>query len=225
MLKLSKRGHFVMSEEVHTEKEIVALEQSIPKKKKKVIIATIIILLVAAIAGGLYWKHEQTVQAEKAAAAAKKNTLETYKENMNLALAAATLVGSHAEKMGNQYHDVWYSAIFNHRYTTSDGQSHSYGTYSQAIKDQRDAYVKSSDTTKLKMEMATLESTVSKLKNPTVQYKEIYKELVDLYSTVTSFESLAEDPSGSLQSYTDDFNQLDTALAQKIKAIQVQLPK
>ncbi|MCM3724602.1 hypothetical protein M3226_02655 [Neobacillus cucumis] len=213
-----------MSEELQTE-ETAVLEESRPRKKKKVWLGLVVVLLVASIGGGLFWKHVQTVKAEEAAAEAKKKAIKNYEKNMGLALAAAIVVGTHSEKMADQYHDVWYSAIFNDRYTTSDGTKHSYGSFNQAIKDQNSVYEQSGDNLKLLSEMVVFEGYMNKLKNPPSKYEQLYQELVDLYATASSFEKLAESPSGSLQSYTNEFNQRDSELAEKIKSLQVQLPE
>jgi phage-related tail protein len=81
------------------------------------------------------------------------------------------------------------------------------------------------DNKELKRDRDNLDKTMNVLKNPPTQYKDLYKEIVDLYTNLSRFVEMANIPSGSLQSYTNDANSMDTDITKKIDSIRVQLPK
>lgn len=194
------------------------LPLDIPKKKKKGLFITIgIVLILIAAAGAWYWNYYNTAKAEK-----------QYKTNMALVLLSATTTAAKAEGMNmiNTYQQVWHDDIFNGGYTTSNGTYHSdrLSNFSQAIKDQHDIYDELGDNKKLAAGMISVNTTMDELKNPPSQYKDLYKEIVDLYSSLSRFVDMVNNPTGSLQSYSSDANNLDNDVSKKINSIKVQLP-
>jgi ABC-type transporter Mla subunit MlaD len=208
VVKFRYKGGFFMSDE---------LQLDMPKSKKKwLLITTGIILLLVVVAGFWYLNYHNKVNAEK-----------QYKENMSLFLLQSTKVGAKAESMINTYQEVWHDDIFNDGYTTSNGTYHKdrLNNFNQAIKDQWNIYDVLGDNKELKRDMDNVDKTINVLKNPPTQYKDLYKEIVDLYTDLSRFVEKANNPSGSLQSYTNDANSMDTDITKKIDSIRVQLPK
>ncbi|MCM2532543.1 hypothetical protein NDK43_09295 [Neobacillus pocheonensis] len=192
------------------------LPLDIPKKKKKGLFITIgIVLILIAAAGAWYWNYYNTAKAEK-----------QYKTNMALVLLSATTTAAKAEGMINTYQQVWHDDIFNGGYTTSNGTYHSdrLSNFSQAIKDQHDIYDELGDNKKLAAGMISVNTTMDELKNPPSQYKDLYKEIVDLYSSLSRFVDMVNNPTGSLQSYSSDASNMDNDISKKFNSIKVQLP-
>lgn len=193
------------------------LQLEAPKKKKKGLFISIGVILVLAVAAGAwYWNYYNTAKS-----------LDKYKANMALVFMKATNTAAKAEGMINTYQKVWHDDIFNSGYTTSNGTYHSDGldNFSQAIQDQRNIYDELGDNKQLTDGINSINTTMDVLKNPPSQYKDLYQQFVDLYSSLSSFVNMATDPSGSLQSYTSDANNLDNDIFKKINGIKVQLPK
>jgi hypothetical protein len=213
------------------------LPLDVSKKKKKGLFITIIgIVLVLAIGGSAYGYHYHTVQVEKQAeiqatkvkaekeADKKKQAELQYVKNINEVVFDITNAGAKTNDITNTYQKVWHDAIWDHIYTSSDGQIQIVSDFNTAISYQRAAYEKAGTISELQNEMSTINKLMIQLKEPPSKYKGLYSEVVDLYSTLTNFEKMAENPSGSLNSYSSDIDNLDNDLSKKINSIKVQLP-
>ena len=73
----------------------------------------------------------------------------------------------------------------------------------------------------IKSNKDSVNDLMKELKNPPDEYKEAYDELKDLYDSYLNIVNIATDPSGSLQTYTSNFNSADSDVAQKIQSIQI----
>ena len=51
---------------------------------------------------------------------------------------------------------------------------------------------------------------MKELQNPPKQYEDAYEKIKDFYDVYLEFTNLVINPSGSLQSYTSKFNELDS---------------
>ena len=54
---------------------------------------------------------------------------------------------------------------------------------------------------------------MKEMKNPPSKHKDAYKALLALYDEYNDFSSLVINPTGSLQSFTEEFNEADKSLA------------
>lgn len=70
-----------------------------------------------------------------------------------------------------------------------------------------------------------VDKMMDELKDPPEDYKDLYKEAVDLYTDYSEFNELATNPSGSYNSYSEKFEQLDTSLAKSLKRFETLLPE
>ena len=59
------------------------------------------------------------------------------------------------------------------------------------------------------------------LKNPPAEHKEAYDTLKEFYDCYLEFTSLATNPNGNLQSYTNDYNDLDSEVMSKYKKMEM----
>ena len=184
---------------------------SIPLFKKKsfwisfiVVVATVGILVF-----GL--KAYQNKQAEKYA--------QTYYTNLQLASSTMLTGASEAESVGNLIHDVWYNAIYDKYDITTN-------IYTTGASDFNDALANlfADDSFKNRIEsieanQIKVNSLMKELKNPPEQYAEAYDELNEYYDLYTEFVNLVISPNGSLQSFTNNFNDLDAKTANAYKKI------
>lgn len=64
---------------------------------------------------------------------------------------------------------------------------------------------------------------MKKLKNPPEKYKEAYEKMSKLYDSYIKLTNMVTDPNGSLQTYSDTFNETDTEVLNNYKALGVYL--
>lgn len=178
------------------------------RKKKKIIgISVAAIAVVLIIVAGLVINHN--------------NMLKEYNENMKLAASVMLSGAADAEKAGGLVHDVWYNAIWDK--FDSDTYKYTLGAY-----DFNDALNKLFSDSDFKAQIEQIKSnqrlvltTMKELNNPPSKYENAYMDLKELYNVYLEFTSLVVDPTGSLTSYTEDFNRLDTDFAKRFEAIQL----
>ena len=64
---------------------------------------------------------------------------------------------------------------------------------------------------------------MKELSNPPSEYKEAYLKLNSCYEDYVKFVTMAESPSGSLFSYSQNYNDLDSSLASKLKSLELHI--
>ena len=69
----------------------------------------------------------------------------------------------------------------------------------------------------------TVNSLMKKLKNPSEEYKDAYESLSKLYDAYISLTNLATDPTGSLQIYSQNFNDADNETLNCYNALKMYL--
>ena len=198
----------------------------ITKKSKKIIaIATIAVIAVAMITAIGVQTHKKNV-AEKAAAEAQKQS-EEYGTNLNMAAYSMLSGASDAETCGNLIKKVWYNAIYKESDSKTDKYTKPDGYY---VSDFNDALYKlfsdltfSSRVDKLSEQQDTVNALMKKLKNPPEKYKEAYEKMSKLYDSYIKLTNMVTDPNGSLQTYSDTFNETDTEVLNNYKALEVYL--
>lgn len=194
------------------------VEQQVRKSKKgKIALISLVIFVIIIVIIG-FFSNQQHKKAEKLAAEKR------YVKMMNQFVSDGLDAGEKSEDMVSTYQDVWHDAIFEDHYTI-DGKSYRSGDdFNDAMKAQYSSFQSNGDVTELEADQVGMEEDMKKLKNPPEKYKSMYKDIVDAYSSLDEFIQLADNPEGSLDSYTDKYNKLDGEVAKKLKAISVQLP-
>ena len=69
----------------------------------------------------------------------------------------------------------------------------------------------------------TVNSLMKKLKNPPEEYKDAYESLSKLYDAYISLTNLVTDPTGSLQTYSQNFNDADNETLNCYNALKMYL--
>lgn len=201
-------------------------EQKKTRKKKKIIISVIAILVVilALIAIVCVVKVTNQKKAEEAAAAAEAARVQAvndYASNLELASFTMLTGASTAEEAGTLIHDVWYDTIFDeHNADTSkytSGNSDFNDSLSELFSDEEFQ----DKIASIKSNQATVKELMQELTNPPAEYEEAYNTLKDYYDAYLELTNLAISPTGSLQSYTDDFNEADSNVLKYYNAMDV----
>ncbi len=179
-------------------------------KKVKVIIGIVVALVL--IGGATIFGVNQ--YQKKKAAEEYAQRVEEYADNLELATYSMLSGASDAETCGNLIKQVWYNAIYEKRDDTTDKYTRPKGYF---VSDFNDALGNLFSDTSFRSKIISIEenqrtvnSLMKELKNPPEEYKDAYEAISELYDAYISLTNLATDPSGSLQTFSTNFNDADT---------------
>lgn len=205
-------------ESVPQKVEIASVNLSTVKKSaKKYIIAAIVVLvlIIAGIVIGSIIKSNQSA----------KNS-EDYSENLKAATTTMLLGASEAESAGNLIKSVWYNTIYEERDTATDKytRSNGYG-FNKDFNDSLSAlFADSSFQSKIssiKSNQEIVSNLMKKLQNPPEEYEEAYEAIKEFYDAYLELTGLVISPSGSLQTYSSNFNNADSEASNCYKAMEM----
>lgn len=212
------------SEVIPQQVEVTGVKVS--KKSKKLIVIGIIAVIAVAISAAVGVQVHKKNMAAKAAAEAQKQS-EEYGSNLSLAAYSMLSGASDAETCGNLIKQVWYNAIYKESDSKTDKYTKPDGYY---VSDFNDALQNLFSDSSFSSQLAdindnkdTVNSLMKKLKNPPENYKDAYDSLSKLYDAYISLTNLATDPTGSLQTYSQNFNDADSETLNCYNALKMYL--
>lgn len=136
-----------------------------------------------------------------------------YQQKLNSIIYIIIDSGAEAEECGNLIHNVWYNAIFYVSNTDTDKYTKTNGCFNDDFNDSLDNLYKSKYFTEkisdIQCDQDKVLSLMKELNNPPPKYKEAYKNLLVLYNEYIDFSNIVINPEGSLQSFTEKFNEKD----------------
>lgn len=195
-----------------TPQQVEVTGVKITKKSKKIIMIAIIAVIGAAMIAAIGVQTHKKNVAAKAAAEAQKQS-EEYGTNLNLAAYSMLSGASDAETCGNLIKKVWYNSIYKKsdsktdKYTKPDGYFVS--DFNDALQNLFSESSFSGQIADINSNKDTVNSLMKKLKNSPEEYKDAYEALAKLYDAYISLTNLATDPTGSLQTFSQNFNDAD----------------
>jgi len=183
--------------------EITSVNLQNAKKftKKYIIIAIIVVVLV-----GLMLVVSSII---------KRNQSADYSKNLKSATTTMLIGATEAESAGNLIKSVWYNTIYEEYDTETDKytRSNGYG-FNDDFNDSLVALFSDSSfvskITSIKNNQETVSALMKALQNPPAEYEEAYDAIKEFYDAYLELTGLAIDPSGSLQTYSNNFNNADT---------------
>lgn len=181
--------------------------ENVPPKNKKqtktVIILVLVILAMIGIVAGA--KYAQEVQKEKERIA----FIENY--SLNLQLASATMLdgAADAEKAGGLIGSVWHNSIYGKSDPETDKYTAGASDFNEAIGALFDDETFQTKITAIEENQKNVKELMKGLKNPPEEYEEAYSAIKEYYDVYLKFTNLVINPTGSLQTYTDEFNEAD----------------
>lgn len=195
-----------------------------PTKTRKIIpvIAVVVIIIIAAIVALSIQKKNQQIAVH-----------DEYVDNL-VSVRYLMLDGAaDAEKLGNLVKSVWYNTIYEKRdgktdkYTINDTIKYRTTFHSDFNLSLRNLYA--DDSTKSTVEaIQTNQSSVAELmksiQNPTEEFKICYDTISEMYEAYSKMTSLAVSPSGSLSSYSENFNKADDDFMTFYNKLDTQIP-
>ncbi len=192
-------------------------------KKVKVIIGIVVALVL--IGGATIFGVNQ--YQKKKAAEEYAQRVEEYADNLELATYSMLSGASDAETCGNLIKQVWYNAIYEEKDDETDKYTRPNGYF---VSDFNDAlgnlFIDTSFQSKISSieeNQKTVASLMKELKNPPEEYKDAYEAISELYDAYLALTNLATDPSGSLQTFSSNFNDADTETLNCYKAMKLYL--
>lgn len=172
------------------------------KKSKKLLIGGIVIAVLAVIAIIAIFQFN------------KQNVAKSYEENLELITYTMLSGASDAETCGNLIKQVWYNAIYEELDSETDPYTRPNGYF---VSDFNDALQNLfSDTSfseqinSIEGNQDTVQSLMKEMKNPPEEHEEAYEALSELYDAYINFTNLVTNPSGSLQTFSTNFNDADS---------------
>lgn len=209
-----------------TPQQVEVTGVKITKKSKKIIVIATIAVIVAAIITVLGVQTHKKNVAAKAAAETQKQS-EEYGTNLNMAAYSMLSGASDAETCGNLIKQVWYNAIYEKSDSKTDKYTKPKGYYVSDFNDAlQNLFLDSSfsgQIADINENKDTVNSLMKKLKNPPEEYKDAYESLSKLYDAYISLTNLATDPTGSLQTYSQNFNDADNETLNCYNALKMYL--
>ena len=209
-----------------TPQQVEVTGVKITKKSKKIIMIAIIAVIGAAMIAAIGVRTHKKNVAAKAAAEAQKQS-EEYGTNLNLAAYTMLSGASDAETCGNLIKNVWYNAIYKESDSKTDKYTKPNGYF---VSDFDDALQNLFSDSSFSGQIAdinsnkdTVNSLMKKLKNPPEEYKDAYEALSKLYDAYISLTNLATDPTGSLQTFSQNFNDADNETLNCYNALKMYL--
>lgn len=209
-----------------TPQQVEVTGVKITKKSKKIIIIVAIAIVVAAIIAGVGVQTYKKNAADKAAAEAQKQS-EEYGSNLNMAAYSMLSGASDAETCGNLIKKVWYNAIYEEgdsetdKYTQPDG--YFVGDFNTALQNLFADSSFSSQIAEINDNKDAVNDLMKKLKNPPDEYQDAYEALSKFYDSYISLTNLATDPTGSLQTFSQNFTDADNEVLNCYNALKIYL--
>ncbi len=196
LAKLKESG-ILSEEEFLKEKEAILKKEDIakPKNTKKIIIIIISVVVITFLSGFTinYFVEKENAKREENERIKKENELElkltNYKLNIQSLETSILNEATELETMVIAYIKVWGEAI------------------KSSYKDFNDELIKqfkqfSTENEKRKEGKIKIDELMKNLQNPPENYLELYKLILEFYSTYTELYEMALNPSGSFSSYT-----------------------
>jgi type II secretory pathway pseudopilin PulG len=182
------------------------------RNTKKYIVIAVVAVLAVIIALFVSKNVKEKKLAEEAAqrSANYASTLETASYTM--------LLGAiEAEKAGNLIKSVWYNAIYEERDSKTDKYTRPNGRW---VDDFNVALGNLFSDSSFRSTISSIESNqdlvaglMKDLKNPPEEYEDAYDAIKELYDAYTALTNLVTNPSGSLTTFSQNFNTADTEVA------------
>ena len=195
------------------------------KSKKMIVIAVITIIIAPAITAIGVQTHKKNVAAKVAAEAQKQS--EEYGTNLNMAAYSILSGASDAETCGNLIKQVWYNSIYEQNDSKTDKYTKPNGYFVSDFNDAlKNLFLDSSFNDQIEDindNKDTVNSLMKKLKNPPEEYKDAYESISKLYDAYLSLTNLATDPTGNLQTYSQNFNDADNETLNCYNALKMYL--
>ena len=185
------------------------------KKSKKKLIIGIIVAIVVVIAAFIGITSYQAVQEQKAAEEHAQRLAE-YEKDLSSFLTWGHGAGIAAEGVVSTYSKVWHDAIFD-SYATINGER--YYDFNKALQAQYTVFSTDGTLEGMGASMELVNGVMKELKNPPEEFELEYQTALEAYSSLTDFVTLAENPTGNLQTFNQESSEKDNQMASDLQKL------
>ena len=183
-----------------------------PKNKKKLMIIGVIVVIAVIVA---------CIVGSKASA---KHRVESYNQDMGIVLQKMLDSAQSTEECCNLLIKVWDNSINEVRDSETDQYTRPDGYF---LSDFNDALVNVQTDKDFSQKVSDIEAAqkevsqmMQELKNPPEEYTDAYKAVNSVYNSYIEFTQLIINPSGSYNSYTDDYYDIKSDLLERITKVE-----
>lgn len=167
--------------------------------KNKLVVALIAVVIIAAVA-------VLGIQISKNNAAA------TYQENINSVTSLMLLGATQAESSGGLIHDVWSDTIFDdYSVTTNKYVRNAGGDFNTALANLFSDSDFQADIQSIEDNKESVNALMKKLSSPPDDLRDEYDAVKKLYDAYLEMVNSVTNPTGSLQTFTSNFNNADSS--------------
>ena len=159
--------------------------------------------------------------------AQKKSAAADYGDALNSASALMLLGAQDAERCGNLIKQVWANAIYEERDDATDPYTRPNGYF---VDDFNDALANlfsdsgfSAQLTDIRANRASVQEAMRALTSPPEEHQAAYEAVSELYDAYLDLTGMVVDPSGSLQTFSQAFNEADSETANCYRAMSLYL--
>ena len=203
-------------------------EEKRKKKSKKiakfVVAGVAIVAVIIAIVVGIIVTNQKKEEAAKAAEEeARIQASEDYAGNLQLASFTMLTGASTAEEAGNLIHDVWYDTIFDEHNEDTSKYTSGHTDFNDSLKELFSDEEFQTKIQSIESNQDTVKELMQELQNPPEEHEEAYATLKEYYDAYLELTNLVVNPTGSLQSFTESFNDADTEVVKCYNAMDTYL--
>ena len=198
-------GREVVEETPEKVEEVIVGNSQHGHRNTKWYVIVAVVAIVAIIVAVLIWKNGEAKKLVQEAA--------DYESTLESASYTMLLGAAEAEEAGNLIKSVWYNAIYEERDAETDKYTRPSGWW---VDDFNEALENLFSDPVFVMTISDIESNqelvtdlMRDLKNPPEEYDAAYEAVTELYYAYTSLTNLVVNPSGSLTSFSEKFNDAD----------------
>jgi len=211
-------------------------QHKVKSKTLLIVIAVAVVVIAALIIGFAVNAHQEQVKKEEEAAAAqaqaeqeeadRKAAYNQYIDDLETSMVLMLSGAAEAEKLGNITNNVWHSAIWER---SEDGWDEDIRKYYSD--DFNEALKKLYSDSDIKQKVKTIKDNQNdvsildkKLQNPPDGLESAYSAYESMHDTYIKLTNLAISPTGSLQTYSSEFRQADSACLDAYEKFKTRIP-
>ena len=157
----------------------------------------------------------------------KNLKLQEYRDNIKTVSYTMLNGAADAESAGNLVKSVWSNAIYERRDDETDKYTMKNGIFVDDFNDALDTLYSDENFKKslneIRDNQSEVETLMKKLKNPSKDCEKLYALTQDYYEKYQKFTRLVISPTGSLKSFSEDFNKYDDDALEAYDKIKIYL--